>query len=155
MNPESDRFVAAVRRHFRPLFTPYGFTEVQAQSYAYTDAVYVARSATQYFRIVADFRDDVVDAKLGHIVEGGVPPYPTAPARDWRHVREISQAFVVWVACGDKARAFALGQMDGGVEAAVKRVADAWQTYGGPLLAGDDSEWERAARLMITRELPE
>lgn len=147
------RFIAGVREMFAPLFERFGFQEVGAEDNLNFAAITV-KNRTHFLRMSCDFRDSFIDVAFGKLVEDLVPPVPIAPPRTGSEVREIPGAIIVWLATGDKARAFNLSEYTTAesLDIALGGLAKALATHGGRLFAGDQREWDRAAELTVTRE---
>jgi hypothetical protein len=147
------RFLHGVRTQFAPLFRRYGFAEAGSEDNL-SYASLTAKNAGQYLRLSCDFRDHFIDIAVGRLSEGVVPPIPIAPPRTPSEVREIPGAIIIWLATGDKDRAFGMGEYttEESLDTAVRQLANALEDYGRSLFVGDAKEWERAARLTVTRQ---
>lgn len=147
-------FLREVRQKFAPLFRAHGFAEVGSED-TLSYALLTAMNSTQYIRLSCDFRDRFIDISLGWLSEGVVPPIPIAPPRKPSDVREIPGPIIVWLATGDKDRAFAMFEYrsERSLEDTISALAQTLEKYGARLFAGDPIEWKRAAELTTSRQL--
>jgi hypothetical protein len=147
-------FIELVRMHFANVFGTYGFRELDAQ-HSNTHAIVVMANDRYYLRITCDYRDRQIGVGLGKLEEGAVPPIPIFPARSADGVRELPGPIVLWLSTHDRDGAFALAQYADetpeDLDTAIRRLADAYAIHARPLLLGDERQWERAARMTVSR----
>jgi hypothetical protein len=151
----AEAFLGSVRERFGELLAGHGFVEREMFSGSPAFAWVHLESDSLFMRIHCEFEDRLVNASLGRLIDGSLPPDWWEDPRTEAHVRRIPTTVIAWLATGDRDASLRLGSYaedsEDAIVAAVAEVADALGRHASRLLAGDPAAWERAAELEIAR----
>jgi hypothetical protein len=151
----TEAFLGSVRERFGELLAGHGFVE-REMFYSSTAFAWVhLESDSLFMRIHCEFEDRLVNASLGRLIDGSLPPDWWEDPKTEAHVKRIPTAVIAWLATGDRDVSLQLGSYaedsEEAIVAAVTEVADALERYGSRFLAGDPAAWERAVTLEMAR----